>query len=75
MGGRNASEYAVPIVSEPRGKYYSKKRDLMDRTSLPLDPEEVALIKLLRKIESKKIKETLREQLRGIAELERQKKS
>lgn len=65
----------APIVSEPSGKYYSKKKNLTDETSLPLNLEEVALIKLFRKIESKKIKDALRNQLSGIAELERQKKS
>lgn len=65
----------IPTVSEPPGRYYSKKKHLKDETSLPLNPEEVALIKLFRKVESKKIKDALKKQLSGIAELERQKKS
>lgn len=65
----------VPIVSEPCGKYYSKKKKATDETSFPLNTEEVALIKLFRKIKSKKIKDALRKQLSGIAELEGQKES
>jgi transcriptional regulator with XRE-family HTH domain len=65
----------VPIVSEPHGKYYSKRKNLMGETSLPLNPEEITLLQLFRKMESKKIREGLIKQLSGIVELERQKKS
>lgn len=61
----------VPMVLEPPGKYYSKRKNLMDETSLPLNSEEITLIKLFRKIESKKIREGLIKQLSGLAELER----
>jgi transcriptional regulator with XRE-family HTH domain len=73
----------VPTVSEPCEKYYSKKKNVTGETSrrvesstFPLlDTEEVALIKLFRKIKSKKIKDAFRKQLSGIVELEEQKES
>ncbi|MDI7261925.1 MAG: helix-turn-helix transcriptional regulator [Thermodesulfobacteriota bacterium] len=61
------------IVSEPPGKYYSKRKSLTGETSLPLNLEETALLQLFRKIESKKIREGLIQQLSGIAELEKRK--
>lgn len=64
----------APIVSEPPGKYYSKRKSLTGETSLPLNLEETALLQLFRKVESKKIREGLIKQLSGLAELERQKK-
>jgi transcriptional regulator with XRE-family HTH domain len=62
------------IVSEPPGKYYSKRKSLTGETSLPLNLEETALLQLFRKVESKKIREGLIKQLSGLAEMERQKK-
>lgn len=62
------------IVSEPPGKYYSKRKSLTGETSLPLNLEETALLQLFRKVESKEIREGLIKQLSGLAELERQKK-
>jgi len=61
------------IVSEPPGKYYSKRKSLTGETSLPLTLEETALLQLFRKVESKKIREGLIKQLKGIVELERRK--
>ncbi len=61
------------IVSEPPGKYYSKRKSLTGETSLPLNLEETALLQLFRKVESKKIREGLIKQLKGIVELERRK--
>ena len=61
------------IVSEPPGKYYSKRKSLTGETSLPLNLEETALLQLFRKVESKEIREGLIKQLKGIAELERRK--
>ena len=61
------------IVSEPPGKYYSKRKSLTGETSLPLNLEETALLQLFRKVESKKIREGLIKQLSGIVELERRK--
>lgn len=61
------------IVSEPPGKYYSKKKSLTGETSLPLNLEETALLQLFRKVESKKIREGLIKQLKGVVELERRK--
>lgn len=62
------------VVSEPPGKYYSKRKSLTGETSLPLNLEETALLQLFRKVESKEIREGLIKQLSGLAELERQKK-
>ncbi len=62
------------IVSEPPGKYYSKRKSLTGETSLPLNLEETALLQLFRKVESKEIMEGLIKQLRGIIELEKRKK-
>lgn len=62
------------IVSEPPGKYYSKRKSLTGETSLPLNLDETALLQLFRKIESKEIREGLIKQLRGIIELEKRKK-
>lgn len=62
------------IVSEPFMKYYSKKKKLMDEISLPLNQEEITLLQLFRKIESREIREGLIKQLSGVAELKRQKK-
>ncbi len=64
----------VPMVSEPPGKYYSKRKNLVDETSLPLYPEEITLLQLFRKIENKKIREGIIKQLSGIVELERRNK-
>jgi len=64
----------APIVSEPPGKYYSKRKSLTGETSLPLNLEETALLQLFRKVESKKIREGLIKQLRGVIELEGRKK-
>ncbi|MDO9124696.1 MAG: helix-turn-helix domain-containing protein [Deltaproteobacteria bacterium] len=61
------------IVSEPPGKYYSKRKSLTGETSLPLNLEETALLQLFRKVESKEIREGLIKQLKGIVELERRK--
>lgn len=61
------------IVSEPPGKYYSKRKSLTGETSLPLNLEETVLLQLFRKVESKKIREGLIKQLKGIVELERRK--
>ena len=61
------------IVSEPPGKYYSKRKGLTGETSLPLNIEETALLQLFRKVESKEIREGLIKQLKGIVELERRK--
>jgi transcriptional regulator with XRE-family HTH domain len=63
----------TPIVSEPPGKYYSKRKSLTGETSLPLNLEETALLQLFRKVESKKIREGMIKQLSGIVELERRK--
>lgn len=62
------------IVSEPPGKYYSKRKSLTGETYLPLNLEETALLQLFRKVESKEIMEGLIKQLRGIIELEKRKK-
>ncbi|MBM4351125.1 MAG: helix-turn-helix domain-containing protein [Deltaproteobacteria bacterium] len=62
------------IVSEPPGKYYSKRKSLTGETSLPLNLEETALLQLFRKVENKEIREGLIKQLRGIIELESRKK-
>ncbi len=61
------------IVSEPPGKYYSKRKSLTGETSLPLNLEETALLQLFRKVESKEIREGLIKQLKGIVELGRRK--
>lgn len=53
----------VPMVSEPPDEYSPKGR-LMDVTQ-----EEVKLLQLFRKIDNKKLKEGLVQQLRGLAEL------
>jgi transcriptional regulator with XRE-family HTH domain len=53
----------VPVVSEPFDEY-SPKGTLMDVTH-----EEAKLLRLFRKIDNKKIKEGLVQQLRGLAEL------
>ena len=53
----------VPIVSEPPDEYFPKGT-LMDVTQ-----EEAKLVQLYRKIENKKIRESLVQQLRGLAEL------
>jgi transcriptional regulator with XRE-family HTH domain len=53
----------VPIVSEPFDEY-SPKGTLMNVTQ-----EEAKLLQLLRKIDNKKIREGLVQQLRGFAEL------
>jgi transcriptional regulator with XRE-family HTH domain len=63
----------APVISEPPMKYYSKKKNLIDEISLPLNQEEITLLQLFRKIESKKIREGLIKQLSGIVELERRK--
>lgn len=63
----------VPRVSEPSGKYYTKKA-FMDETPLILNQEEVVLLQLFRKIDNKKIREGLLNQLSGIIELKRRKK-
>ena len=63
----------VPHVSEPSGKYYTKKT-FMDETPLILNQEEIVLLQLFRKIDNKKIREGLLNQLSGIVELERRKK-
>jgi transcriptional regulator with XRE-family HTH domain len=54
---------SVPMVSEPFDEY-SRKGTLMDVTH-----EEAKLLQLFRKIDNKKIKEGLVQQLRGLAEL------
>jgi len=64
----------VPMVLEPPGKYYSRRKNLMDETSLPLNPEEITLLQLFRKIDNRKIREGLIKQLSGIVELERRNK-
>ncbi len=61
------------IVSEPPGKYYSKRKSLTGETSLPLNLEETAMLQLFRKVESKEIREGLIKQLKGIVELGRRK--
>lgn len=61
------------IVSEPPGKYYSKRKSLTGETSLPLNLEDTALLQLFRKVESKEIREGLIKQLKGIVELGRRK--
>ena len=58
----------APVVSEPASKY-SPKRRLIERALLPLNPEEVQLLQLFRKIDSRMIREGLMKQLRGIIEL------
>lgn len=63
----------VPIVSEPPSKYYSKGT-FIGETPLILNQEEATLLRLFRKIYSKKIREGLIKQLSGITELERPKK-
>jgi transcriptional regulator with XRE-family HTH domain len=63
----------APIVSEPSGKYYSKKKNLMDETSSPLTAEEITLLQLFRRIENKKIRKSLIQQLSGIIEIEKKK--
>jgi transcriptional regulator with XRE-family HTH domain len=60
----------IPMVSEPFGKYSAKKR-LIEETFLPLDPAEVELLQLFRKIDNKRIREGLIKQLRGIIELKK----
>jgi transcriptional regulator with XRE-family HTH domain len=60
----------VPVVSEPSGKY-SPQRRLIEESFLPLNPEEVELLQLFRKIDNKKIREGLIRQLRGIIELKK----
>jgi len=64
----------APMVLEPPGKYYSKRKGLTGEIPLLLNLEETALLQLFRKIESKKIREGLIKQLSGLAEMERQKK-
>lgn len=63
------------FVSEIPGKYYSKRKNLMDETPLTLNREEMALLKLFQKVENRKIRESLMTQLSGIIELERREKS
>lgn len=53
----------VPMVSEPPDEYFPKGT-LMDVTQ-----EEAKLLQLFRKIDNKKIREGLLQQLRGLAEL------
>jgi transcriptional regulator with XRE-family HTH domain len=53
----------VPMVSEPPDEYFPKGT-LMDVTQ-----EEAKLVHLYRKVENKKIRESLIQQLRGLAEL------
>ncbi len=53
----------VPMVSEPPDEYFPKGT-LMDVTR-----EEAKLLQLFRKIDNKKIREGLLQQLRGLAEL------
>lgn len=56
-------EEKVPMVSEPSIEYSLRKR-AMDVTQ-----EEAKLLKLFRKIDNKKIREGLLQQLKGLAEL------
>ena len=65
----------ILLVSEIPGKYYSKRKNLMDETPLTLNREEMALLKLFQKVENRKIRESLMTQLSGIIELERRGKS
>jgi transcriptional regulator with XRE-family HTH domain len=58
----------APVVSEPASKY-SPQRRLIEQALLPLNPEEVQLLQLFRKIDSRMIREGLIKQLRGIIEL------
>jgi len=58
----------APMVSESASKY-SPQRRLIEETLLPLNPEEVQLLQLFRKIDNRKIREGLVKQLRGIIEL------
>lgn len=61
------------VISESYGKYSSKGKNSGVERPLPLNSEETALLQLFRKIESKKIREGLIKQLRGIVELENRK--
>jgi transcriptional regulator with XRE-family HTH domain len=60
-------------VSEPSGKYDTKKT-FMGEAPLILNQMEIVLLQLFRKIDNKKIREGLLNQLSGIIELERRKK-
>jgi len=53
----------VPMVSEPPGEYFPK------RTSIDVTQEEAKLIRLFRKIDNKKIREGLLQQLKGLTEM------
>lgn len=53
----------VPMVSEPSDEYSPRG------TSMDVTQEEAKLLQLFRKIDNKKIREGLLQQLRGLAEL------
>lgn len=57
-----------PAASELPSEY-SPKRRLIEQGLLPLNPDEVQLLQLFRKIDNRKIREGLIKQLRGIIEL------
>jgi transcriptional regulator with XRE-family HTH domain len=53
----------IPMVSEPSEEYSPR------RTSTDATQEEVKLLQLFRKIENKRIRESVFQQLKGLAEL------
>lgn len=57
----------APLVSESPDKYYLHRERIED-ISLPLSQEEITLLRLFQKIDNRKVKEGLINQLRGIIE-------